>query len=184
MVDLGPIRSAVRDDVTDFAAATRTPLFYITPDAANGSAEGASLSREGLLFKVRDRIREADEAVEQVMSLAFAFDGDAERASLVDLEVILKKLTKLAEGSEAETPTPKKPEAAHHPQAASPKSAASPVHVAESAPTPPAVHETPSTPDSSFASEAEKNAKIIELPVVKDALRIFDATISDIKHSK
>lgn len=88
VVDLGPIRSAVRDDVTDFAAATRTPLFYITPDAANGSAEGASLSREGLLFKVRDRIREADEAVEQVMSLAFAFDGDAERASLVDLEVI------------------------------------------------------------------------------------------------
>jgi hypothetical protein len=55
-VDLGPVRQAIRDDVQDLAAVTRTPLFYLTPDAANGSAEGASLAREGLVFKTEDRI--------------------------------------------------------------------------------------------------------------------------------
>ena len=110
----------------------------------------------------------------------------ARASQLVDLEVILKKLTKLAEGSADEPPAPKKTEAAHHPQVEPQKSAASPVHVAESkpAPTPTTVHETQPPDDLSFANEAEKNAKIIELPVVKDALRIFDATVSDIKHSK
>lgn len=87
-VDLGPIRSAIRDDIQDLAAVTRTPLFYLTPDAANGSAEGASLMREGLVFKTQDRIVRASESWEQVMSLAFLFAGDAERASRPDMEVI------------------------------------------------------------------------------------------------
>ncbi len=87
-VDLGPIRSAIRDDIQDLAAVTRTPLFYLTPDAANGSAEGASLMREGLVFKTQDRITQASESWEQVMSLAFLFAGDTERASRPDMEVI------------------------------------------------------------------------------------------------
>ena len=87
-VDLNPIRQAIRDDIQDLAAVTRTPLFYLTPDAANGSAEGASLMREGLVFKTQDRIVQATEAWEQVMSLAFLFAGDAERASRADMEVI------------------------------------------------------------------------------------------------
>lgn len=87
-VDLGPIRQAIRDDIQDLAAVTRTPLFYLTPDAANGSAEGASLMREGLVFKTQDRITQASEAWEQVMSLAFLFAGDTERASRPDMEVI------------------------------------------------------------------------------------------------
>lgn len=87
-VDLGPIRSAVRDDIQDLAAVTRTPLFYLTPDAANGSAEGASLMREGLVFKTADRIVQASESWEQVMSLAFLFAGDEQRASRNDLECL------------------------------------------------------------------------------------------------
>lgn len=87
-VDLGPIRSAIRDDIQDLAAVTRTPLFYLTPDAANGSAEGASLMREGLVFKTQDRIVQASEAWEQVMSLAFLFAGDTERAKRADMEVL------------------------------------------------------------------------------------------------
>jgi len=87
-VDLGPIRQAIRDDVMDLAATTRTPLYYLTPDAANGSAEGASLAREGLVFKVADRIVQAGESWEQVMSLAFTFAGDAQRASRRDMEVV------------------------------------------------------------------------------------------------
>ncbi len=87
-VDLGPIRQAIRDDVQDLAAVTRTPLFYLTPDATNGSAEGASLAREGLVFKTADRIVAASEAWEQVMSLAFLFAGDEARAHRGDMEAL------------------------------------------------------------------------------------------------
>lgn len=87
-VDLGPIRQAIRDDVQDLAAVTRTPLFYLTPEANNGSAEGAALAREGLIFKAGDRITQAGESWEQVMSLAFLLAGDTERGSRADMQVI------------------------------------------------------------------------------------------------
>lgn len=87
-VDLGPIRSAIRDDIQDLAAVTRTPLFYLTPDAANGSAEGASLAREGLIFKAKDRLAQLGESVEQWMSMAFLMAGDEQRASRKDMEVL------------------------------------------------------------------------------------------------
>jgi Phage portal protein, SPP1 Gp6-like len=86
-VDLGPIRQAVRDDIQDLAAVTRTPLFYFTPDDSN-SAESAALKREGLIFKTRDRLAQHGESWEQVMSLAFLFAGDPIRASRRDLEIL------------------------------------------------------------------------------------------------
>lgn len=87
-VDLNPLRMAHKDDVQDLAAVTRTPLFYLTPDAANGSAASASLAREGLVFKTADRITQASEGWEQVMALAFAFAGDAARANRRDMECL------------------------------------------------------------------------------------------------
>lgn len=87
-VDLTPIKQAVRDDIQDFAAVTRTPLHYLTPDAASQSAEGAALSREGLVFKCEDRMVQAGESWETVMSMAFLFSGDTERAARRDLEVV------------------------------------------------------------------------------------------------
>lgn len=87
-VDLGPIRQAIRDDVQDLAAVTRTPLFYLSPDAQNGSAEGASLAREGLVFKAKDRLAQLGESVEQWMSYAFLMAGDTTRANRVDMEVL------------------------------------------------------------------------------------------------
>lgn len=87
-VDLGPVRQAIRDDIQDLAAVTRTPMFYLSPDAANGSAEGASLAREGLIFKTQDRMVTAGESWEQVMSLAFLFMGDLERGNRTDMEII------------------------------------------------------------------------------------------------
>jgi hypothetical protein len=87
-VDLGPLRQAIRDDVQDLAAVTRTPLFYLTPDSNNGSAEGASLAREGLIFKTGDRIVETDDPLELVMSHAFRFAGDEARARRSDMEVL------------------------------------------------------------------------------------------------
>lgn len=87
-VDLGPIRQSIIDDERALAAVTGTPLYRFTPDAAAGSAEGASLQREGLVFKATDRISQATESLEQVMSLAFLFNGDEERASRSDMEVL------------------------------------------------------------------------------------------------
>lgn len=87
-VDLTPLLESVKADIRDVAAVTRTPMFYLFPDAANGSAEGASLQREGLVFKVTDRIIESSDPTEQVMSLAFLTMGDTERAARSDMEVL------------------------------------------------------------------------------------------------
>lgn len=86
--ELSGINTSIRSDIMDLAASTRTPLFYLTPDAANGSAEGASLAREGLVFKTNDRLNQAGESWEQVMSLAFRWLGDEQRADTADLEVL------------------------------------------------------------------------------------------------
>lgn len=86
--DIQGILLAVRADIQDFAAVTRTPMHYLTPDAANGSAEGASLAREGLVFKAEDRIARMSPGWSKVMSLMFRWLGDEQRASLLDLEPI------------------------------------------------------------------------------------------------
>jgi hypothetical protein len=86
--DLQPILAAVKADVTDLAAITRTPMHYLSPEGANQSAEGASLTREGLVSKVRHRIATASEAWEQVLSLAFEWKQDPVRARLVDTECL------------------------------------------------------------------------------------------------
>jgi hypothetical protein len=54
-VNLQGILLSIRDDIKDLAAVSGTPLYTVTPDVANGSAEGASLQREQLTFKVEDR---------------------------------------------------------------------------------------------------------------------------------
>jgi hypothetical protein len=51
-----PIVNSIQKDLERLAAARQQPLHTITPDAANGSAEGASLMREEHLFKIEDRI--------------------------------------------------------------------------------------------------------------------------------
>jgi hypothetical protein len=86
--DLAGILSSVRHDIQDLAAVTRTPLFYLTPESNQGSAEGASLAREGLVFKTEDRLAQTGESWEQVMSLAFLFAGDDQRAARGDMEIL------------------------------------------------------------------------------------------------
>jgi hypothetical protein len=84
--DINGILQAVRADIQDFAAVTRTPLHYLVPDNASGSAEGAALAREGLVFKAEDRINRVTPGWAKVMSLMFSWIGDDERAQLLDLE--------------------------------------------------------------------------------------------------
>lgn len=87
-VDLNGILAAAKDDVRNLAAVTRTPPHYLLGDFTNASAEAAALARMGLENKVLDRMREYGESWETVMSLAFEFAGDVERARRSDNEVI------------------------------------------------------------------------------------------------
>jgi hypothetical protein len=75
-VDLTPILSAEKSDKVDLAAVSFTPLYSITPDAANGSAEGASLQRESHTFNVeshQDRLMSRWGSVAAMMAMV---DGD------------------------------------------------------------------------------------------------------------
>ncbi len=74
-VPMDPFRMAVLDDMKTFAVETSTPLHLITPDAAQGSAEGASLQREAGTWKTEDRRARGQQALAETMSLAFRFAG-------------------------------------------------------------------------------------------------------------
>lgn len=87
-VDLTPVLSAVKDDVQHLSAVTQTPMHMLAPEGANQSAEGAALSREGLVHKAEDRIARATEAWKDVMSLAFQVAGDDARADRARLQVL------------------------------------------------------------------------------------------------
>ena len=101
--DIQGILQAVRADIQDFAAVTRTPMHYLNPEGANGSAEGASLAREGLVFKAEDRISRVTSGWSKVMSLMFLWMGDDVRSALLDLEPIWKPAERysLAERADA-----------------------------------------------------------------------------------
>jgi hypothetical protein len=83
--DMTGLITAIRDDVKELAAVTSTPLHLITPDAANGSAEGAALMREGLVFKVKDRRARLNPRLVELWKMAFAFAGETDRTSNIEL---------------------------------------------------------------------------------------------------
>ncbi len=87
-VDLSGILSAVKSDLEQLAAVTRTPMHMLMPAGVNQSAEGASSMREGLVFKVEDRITRTSFPWAQVMSLALLHGGQPERADMAALETI------------------------------------------------------------------------------------------------
>jgi hypothetical protein len=84
-LDLSSILNAKRDDVKEFAAVTSTPLHLITPDAANGSAEGAGLMRESATSKMRDRRARVTPQMKLLWRILFAFAGEADRGTKMKL---------------------------------------------------------------------------------------------------
>ncbi|MEU4218136.1 phage portal protein [Actinoplanes sp. NPDC026623] len=87
-VDLRPILDGVKADVQEFGAVTRTPMFMLQPSGVNQSAEGASLQREGLIFRTQDRIDRTSLPWSQVMALSFLQAGEPARADLSKLETL------------------------------------------------------------------------------------------------
>lgn len=84
--DINPVLTAVKDDIIHLAVSSSTPLFSVVPDAANGSAEGAALQREGLIFKTEACISLADGAFCRTMGSVFEIVGDPERADYQQIE--------------------------------------------------------------------------------------------------
>lgn len=80
MGDLQQILSAAKADVLEYAGVTFTPLQVLFPDAAAGSAEGASLQRENLTFDVEDSIDCDNPEWMKVARHAFILNGEPDRA--------------------------------------------------------------------------------------------------------
>lgn len=83
--DVQGILNARRDTEKEFAAYSHTPLYLITPDDANGSAEGAGLLREALTSKCRDRRSRDTVALKLLWRIAFAMAGHKPRGSDIKL---------------------------------------------------------------------------------------------------
>lgn len=86
-VDLSGIQGAAKDWVLHLAACSQTPFPMFSPDSANQSANGASLYREGLTFKVEDRCRIAGAGHAQLIALAFQLKDDKERGNPANIIV-------------------------------------------------------------------------------------------------
>lgn len=74
--ELTGILEAVKADVLHLSAVTFTPMSMFTPDAATQTAEGAQLSREGLVFKVEDFQRRSQLPLARTIARAFRYMGD------------------------------------------------------------------------------------------------------------
>lgn len=104
-IDLRPILEAVKADLEHLASVTRTPLHMLSAAGVNQSAEGASLAREGLVFKVEDRITRTSYLWAQVMSLVLIHAGQTERADLAGLETIWAPANRLSLAERADAAT-------------------------------------------------------------------------------
>lgn len=85
--DLTPILSAIKDDVKVLAAESKTPVYMITPDDANGSATGAETQREGVIFDVKSIHTTFNGTLRRMLSDLLTIRGEAERARLSGIEL-------------------------------------------------------------------------------------------------
>lgn len=85
--DIRQILEAVRDDVGDLAAITKTPPHYLLGEIVNASGDALKAAETGLVSKTKQRIRSCGWSWEKVIRLGFAYMGD-ERAKSEVAETI------------------------------------------------------------------------------------------------
>lgn len=95
-VDLTPLLTAVKDDIRDLVATLRMAMYQFQPDAANGSAEGASAMREGLVYRAEDRQVRLDAGYSTVMSLAFQYLADSARSDPLTIITLWKPIERFS----------------------------------------------------------------------------------------
>jgi hypothetical protein len=101
--DPTPLLAAVKDDIRDLSAVTRTPLTTLIPDGANQSADGATFAREGLLFKTGNRIERARAAWSQAIAQALAVQSGSDELPEVDVTFRPAAHLSLSERADAAT---------------------------------------------------------------------------------
>lgn len=87
--DMTPVLSAVKDDLRFLAVESKTPLFMISPDDANGSAEGATTQREILTFDVEAQLAVMEGNLKRLLAAALRARGETERADLSAFKLIV-----------------------------------------------------------------------------------------------
>ncbi|MDR6861964.1 phage portal protein [Phycicoccus sp. 3266] len=88
VVDVTPIASWVTKETERLSAVTFTPMSMFTPEGANQSAQGASLVREGMTFKVEDKQARIGAADAQVAAYILRLtEGLADRGNAEDITV-------------------------------------------------------------------------------------------------
>lgn len=86
VTDLGPILEAVKEDVTHLIMLTGLPPHYVAGDLVNASADALAAAEARLCSKVGRTSGQFGESWEQVLRLAYVYQGNAE-AFGVDAEV-------------------------------------------------------------------------------------------------
>jgi hypothetical protein len=86
--DITMILKAVRDDVGDLAAITKTPPHYLLGEIVNASGDALKAAETGLVSKTKSRMKTAGWAWEKVIKLAFGWLGDSSKQNEVLAETI------------------------------------------------------------------------------------------------
>lgn len=84
--DINQLVNSIKAELEWLASVKSLPLHTITPDAANGSAEGATLQREEHVYTIEDRIARAHGSWAETIAMGFEFQGDRERADVTLIE--------------------------------------------------------------------------------------------------
>lgn len=85
--DIRQLLDAIRDDVGDMAAITKTPPHYLLGEVVNVSGDALKAAETGLVSKTRQRMRSVGWGWERVLRLCFKYMGDP-RADEVIVSVI------------------------------------------------------------------------------------------------
>jgi len=102
VTDVRQLVELSKDDIAQLAAVTETPMYMMIPGGQNQSAEGASLAREGLVFRAEDRRDRVTGRWAETMSLMFEVTGDADRAQLARLRTLWKPINRLSLSEKAD----------------------------------------------------------------------------------
>ncbi|MCM0622501.1 phage portal protein [Nocardioides bruguierae] len=97
-VDVTPLVNSIKTELEHFAAALAIPLYSITPDSADGSAEGATAMREEHVNKVQDRRDRTEGSWAETLAMAFLFQGDTERADVSQIECLWAPIERFSLG--------------------------------------------------------------------------------------
>lgn len=86
--DIRQVLDAVRHDVQDLAAISKTPPHYLIGEIVNASGDALKAAETGLVSKVQDRMRVVGASWEQVMKLCFLVTGETAKGKEAGVETI------------------------------------------------------------------------------------------------